>query len=153
MTRNFGTRNFRVILAASLVTVFATLFASRPAAAQSKKAVNPPGSPTNLPFSNGILVGNTLYVAGTQGTISGDIKKETSSALENIRKIVEAAGFSMGDIVAVNVYLADVKEFGAMNEVYRQMIPDPKPTRTTVGVAQLIGDARIEISAIAVKSH
>jgi len=143
----------RVVLLISLVVMSAGLIAPRPAGAQSKKAVNPPGSPTNLPFSNGILVGNTLYVAGTQGTISGDIKKETAGALDNIGKIVEAAGFSMADVVAVNVYLADVKEFGAMNEVYRQYFPDPKPTRTTVGVAQLIGGARIEISAIAVKSH
>jgi 2-iminobutanoate/2-iminopropanoate deaminase len=146
-------RYLRMLLTAFLVLVGATFLAPRPAGAQSKRAVNPPGSPTNLPFSNGIVVGNTLYVAGTQGTISGDIKKETASALENIRKIVEAAGFSMADIVAVNVYLADVKEFGAMNEVYREVVPDPKPTRTTVGVAQLIGNARIEISAIAVKSH
>ena len=136
-----------------MVVVGAAFLAPRLAGAQSKRAVNPPGSPTNLPFSNGIVVGNTLYVAGTQGTISGDIKKETASALENIRKIVEAAGFSMSDIVAVNVYLADVKEFGAMNEVYREVVPDPKPTRTTVGVAQLIGGAHIEISAIAVKGH
>ncbi|HXJ97044.1 MAG TPA: RidA family protein [Terriglobia bacterium] len=142
-----------MLLAASLVVVGAAFLAPRLAGAQSKRAVNPPGSPTNLPFSNGIVVGNTLYVAGTQGTISGDIKKETASALENIRKIVEAAGFSMSDIVAVNVYLADVKEFGAMNEVYREVVPDPKPTRTTVGVAQLIGGAHIEISAIAVKGH
>ena len=146
-------RYLRMWLAASLVVVGATFLAPRPAGAQSKKAVNPPGSPTNLPFSSGIVVGNTLYVAGTQGTISGDIKKETSSALENIRRIVEAAGFSMADIVAVNVYLADVKEFGAMNDVYREAMPDPKPTRTAVGVAQLIGNARIEISAIAVKKH
>jgi len=66
----------RVVLLISLVVMSAGLIAPRPAGAQSKKAVNPPGSPTNLPFSNGILVGNTLYVAGTQGTISGDIKKE-----------------------------------------------------------------------------
>jgi 2-iminobutanoate/2-iminopropanoate deaminase len=147
------TRYLRTLLAASLMLVGATFLAPRLAGAQSKRAVNPPGSPTNLPFSNGIVVGKTLYVAGTQGTISGDIKKETASALENIRKIVEAAGFGMADIVAVNVYLADVKEFGAMNEVYREVVPDPKPTRTTVGVAQLIGNARIEISAVAVKSH
>ena len=147
-------KSLRVLLfAASAVVVGATLLAPQPAEAQSKKAINPPGSPTNLPFSNGIVVGNTLYVAGTQGALSGDIKKETAGALENIRKIVEAAGFSMADVVAVNVYLADVKEFGAMNEVYRQVMPDPKPTRTTVGVAQLIGNARIEISAIAVKSR
>ncbi len=147
------TRYLNMLLGVSLMLLGAAFLAPRPAGAQSKRAVNPPGSPTNLPFSNGIVVGNTLYVAGTQGTISGDIKKETASALENIRKIVEAAGFTMADIVAVNVYLADVKEFGAMNEVYREVMPDPKPTRTTVGVAQLIGNARIEISAIAVKSH
>ena len=147
------TRDLRMLLAASFLVMGAIFLGPRPARAQSKRAVNPPGSPTNLPFSNGIVVGNTLYVAGTQGTISGDIKKETASALENIRKIVEAAGFNMADIVAVNVYLADVKEFGAMNEVYREVVPDPKPTRTTVGVAQLIGNARIEISAIAVKGH
>ena len=146
-------KSLRMLLVASLVVLSAMSLASQPADAKSKRAVNPPGSPTNLPFSNGIVVGNTLYVAGTQGTISGDIKKETASALDNIRKIVEAAGFKMSDIVAVNVYLADVKEFGAMNEVYREVMPDPKPTRTTVGVAQLIGNARIEISAIAVKSH
>lgn len=147
------TKYLRALLVVSLIVVGATFLAPRTAGAQSKRAVNPPGSPTNLPFSNGIVVGKTLYVAGTQGTISGDIKKETAGALENIRKIVEAAGFSMADIVAVNVYLADVKEFGAMNEVYREVMPDPKPTRTTVGVAQLIGNARIEISAVAVKSH
>lgn len=147
------TTHRKVILKAFLIVMGASLMAARAPAAQSKRTVNPPGSPTNLPFSNGIVVGNTLYVAGTQGTISGDIKKETASTLDNIRKIVEAAGFSMADVVAVNVYLADVKEFGAMNEVYRQVMPDPKPTRTTVGVAQLINGARIEISAIAVKSH
>jgi 2-iminobutanoate/2-iminopropanoate deaminase len=147
------TRYLRLIGAASLVVLGAGLLAPRPAVAQSKRAVNPPGSATGLPFSNGIVVGNTLYVAGTQGTLSGDIKKETASALENIRKIVESAGFSMADVVAVNVYLADVKEFPAMNEVYRQYFPAPKPTRTTVGVAALIGNARVEISAIAVKSR
>lgn len=145
-------RYLRLMLAICLV-VGAELVAFRPAEARSKRAVNPPGSPTNLPFSNGIVVGKALYVAGTQGTISGDIKQETGSALEKIRKIVEAAGFSMADVVAVNVYLADVTQFGAMNEVYRQYFPDPKPTRTTVGVAALVGGAHIEISAIAVKSH
>lgn len=117
----------RLILAVSVAAVGLAQAAPRPAGAQSKRAVNPPGSPANLPFSNGIIAGNTLYVAGTQGTISGDIKKETAGALDNIRRIVEAAGFSMADVVSVNVYLADVKEFGAMNEVYRQYFPDPSP--------------------------
>jgi 2-iminobutanoate/2-iminopropanoate deaminase len=121
-------------------------------AGQSKRAVNPPGTPAGLPFSNGIVVGNTLYVAGTEGTVSGDIRKETRSALENIRKVVEAAGFSMADVVAVTVYLADIQDFAAMNEVYKEFFPDPKPVRATVQVAALVNHARIEISAIAVKS-
>lgn len=120
------------------------------AAAQHRRAVNPPGTPQGLPFSNGIQAGNTLYVAGTQSNARGDIKAETRGALENIRKIVEAAGFSMADVVSVNVYLADVKDFAAMNEVYKTFFPDPKPTRTTVQVAGLVNGARIEISAIAV---
>lgn len=114
------------------------------------QAVNPPGTPRGLPFSNGIRAGNTLYVAGTQSNARGDIQEETRGALENIKKIVQAAGFSMADVVSVNVYLADVHDFAAMNDVYKTFFPDPKPTRTTVQVAGLVNSARIEISAIAV---
>ena len=58
----------------------------------------------------------------------------------------------MSDIVSVTVYLADIKEFPDMNKVYKSVMPDPKPTRATVQVAGLVNNARIEISAIAVKS-
>jgi 2-iminobutanoate/2-iminopropanoate deaminase len=123
---------------------------------QKARAINPPGSQEGLPFSNGILVGNTLYVAGTEGTdshgkLEPGIEAQTRAALGSIRKIVEAAGMTMGDVVAVNVYLADIQEFGKMNSVYKGFFQNPMPTRTTVQVAGLVNGARIEISAIAVK--
>ena len=124
--------------------------------AEQVRAVNPPGTPEGLPFSNGILVGNTLYVAGTQGTdangkLEPDIESQTRAALQLIQKIVEGGGMTMGNVVAVNVYLSDINEFGKMNGVYKTFFPDPKPTRTTVQVAKLVNGAKIEISAIAVK--
>lgn len=120
------------------------------------RAINPPGMGEGLPFSNGILAGHTLFVAGQQGLDNGKLRSggigpETQATLENIRKVLNAAGYDMKDVVAVNVYLADVHEFGDMNNVYKTFFPDPKPTRTTVQVAALINNARVEISAIAVK--
>jgi 2-iminobutanoate/2-iminopropanoate deaminase len=64
---------------------------------------------------------------------------------------VEAAGFSMSDVVAVNVYLARISDFAEMNKVYTIFIPDPEPTRTTIQAARLVNDGRIEVCAVAVK--
>src|SRR5579875_2574853 len=113
---------------------------------------------TGLPFSDGIVVGNTLYIAGQQGAdqsgklVAGGIGPQTRAALETIETVVKKAGFQMSDVVAVNVYLADIHDFAAMNEVYKTFFPNPKPTRTTVQVAALVNGARIEISAIAVRT-
>jgi 2-iminobutanoate/2-iminopropanoate deaminase len=123
--------------------------------AQEKKAINL-SSAQGLPFSDGILVGNTLYLAGQQGTdatgkLEEGISEQTRAALETIRKVVTRAGFSLKDVVTVNVYLSDVHDFGAMNKVYATFFPDPKPTRTTIQAAALVNGAKIEISAIAVR--
>jgi 2-iminobutanoate/2-iminopropanoate deaminase len=123
-----------------------------------KRAINPPGTEEGLPFSNGILAGNTLYVAGQEGLDNGKLRPggigpETQAALENIKKIVEAAGLQMSDVVSVTVYMADIAEFGEMNKVYKTFFPAPRPARATVQVAALVGNARVEISAIAVKSR
>lgn len=110
-----------------------------------------------LPFSDGIVVGNTLYISGQQGTDehgklkSGGVSEQTQATLENIARIVKQAGFQLKDIVAVNVYLADINDFADMNKVYKSFLPDPKPTRTTIQAAGLVNHAKIEISAIAVK--
>ncbi len=145
------------ITAAELILVFmAVLTVSSTSAAQEKRVIKLPGT-EGLPFSDGVIAGNTLYVAGQEGTddngklAGGGIAPEAQAALANIEKIVKSAGFEMKDIVSVTVYLADIHEFGDMNKVYRSVMPDPKPARATVQVAALVNNARIEISAIAVK--
>jgi 2-iminobutanoate/2-iminopropanoate deaminase len=125
--------------------------------AQQHKGVNL-SSQHGLPFSDGIVAGNTLYIAGQQGAdasgklVAGGIGPETTATLENIQKVLKAAGFELKDVVSVTVYLADIHEFGEMNQVYKGVMPDPKPARATVQVAALVNNARVEISAIAVKS-
>jgi 2-iminobutanoate/2-iminopropanoate deaminase len=115
------------------------------------------GAGKGLPFSDGVIAGKTLYVAGQEGSdekgklAAGGIAAETKAALENIQKVVKAAGFEMSDIVSVTVYLADIQEFGDMNKVYKEIIPDPKPARATIQAAALVNNARIEISVVAVK--
>ena len=126
-------------------------------AAADHQVVNLPGQ-ESLPLSGGVVaVGKTLYVSGEQGTdasgkvVAGGITAETKAALANIEKIVKAAGFDLKDIVSVTVYLADVREFSDMNAVYRGFLPDPKPARASTQVGALVNNARIEISAIAVR--
>ena len=132
------------------------LLAAMSAYGQQKRVI---GGQTGLPYSDGVVVGNTLYIAGQEGEDengklkAGGIATETRGALENLAKIVKAAGFELKDVVSVTVYLADLKEFDAMNKVYREFMPDPKPARATVQVVRLVNDARIEISAIAVKQQ
>ncbi len=140
----------------ALFAILGAAVAARPCHAQEHKAINL--SPQRgLPFSDGIIAGNTVYVAGQEGTdasdklVAGGIGPETQAALDNIQKVLKAAGFELKDIVSVTVYLADIHEFPDMNKVYKTVMPDPKPARATVQVAALVNNARVEISAIAVK--
>lgn len=124
--------------------------------AQEKKAISVSSNKT-LPFSDGIVAGNTLYVAGQEGIddsgklVPGGIAPETKAALDNIEKVLKAAGYGMKDLASVTVYLADIKDFPEMNKVYRSMVPEPRPVRATIQAAALVGDARVEVAAIAVK--
>ena len=115
------------------------------------------GFTKGMPFSEGYVAGNTLYVAGqqgpdAQGKVTGtDITLQTTNTIAAIEKVVKKAGFQMTDIVSVTVYITDLNDVPKMNDVYKKLMPDPKPARATVQVAGLIGGAKIEISAIAVK--
>lgn len=115
------------------------------------------GFKSGMPFSEGYIAGNTLYVAGQQGPDSNgkvtgtDITLQTTNAIAAVKKVVQEAGFQMTDIVSVTVYVTDLGDVPKMNDVYKKLMPDPKPARATVQVAGLIGGAKIEISAIAVK--
>jgi 2-iminobutanoate/2-iminopropanoate deaminase len=108
-------------------------------------------------FSDGYIAGKTLFVAGQQGPDSSgklaglDISAQTENTIAAIERVVKKAGFQMTDVKSVTVYITDLSDVPKMNEVYKKLMPNPKPTRATVQVAGLIGGARIEISAIAVK--
>lgn len=155
MTSVNQSKPVRIFLFVALMMLCASLCVL-PASAQEHKAVNLSAT-RGLPFSDGIVVGNTLYIAGQEGTdasdklAAGGIGPETTAALENIQKVLKEAGFQLKDVVSVTVYLADIHEFPDMNKVYKSVMPDPKPARATVQVAALVNGARIEISAIAVK--
>jgi 2-iminobutanoate/2-iminopropanoate deaminase len=152
MTTQKQISRFFILALAIGLTILSTQFAH----AQEHQAVNLSNA-KGLPFSDGIVVGNTLYVAGQEGTddsgklVTGGIAAEATAALGNIQKVIKAAGFDLKDIVTVTVYLADIHEFGDMNKVYKSVLPDPKPARATIQAAALVNNARIEISAIAVK--
>jgi 2-iminobutanoate/2-iminopropanoate deaminase len=143
----------RAVLGCALAAVVGTC-----AYGQEHKPINV-GTAHGLPFSDGILAGNTLYIAGQGGDdeagqlVPGGIVAETKVTLTNVEKVLKAAGLGMKDIVSVTIYLADMKDFAAMNGVYKDVMPDPKPVRTTVQVAGLLNSARIEMTAIAVKGR
>jgi 2-iminobutanoate/2-iminopropanoate deaminase len=108
------------------------------------------------PYSQAIVAGNTIYVAG-QGPFDPKTRKMAATfdeqavqAFENIKAIVESAGATLGDVVKVNVYLADLSNFARMNDVYKRYFVEPYPARATVG-AQLLGGMGIEVECIAVK--
>jgi len=128
-----------------------TVCISRSAFAQNKAIDFTKG----MPFSEGFVAGNTLYVAGqqgpdAQGKVTGtDITLQTTNAIAAVKKVIEHAGFKMTDVVTV--YVTDLNDVKKMNDVYIKLMPDPKPARATVQVAGLIGGAKIEMSAIAVK--
>jgi 2-iminobutanoate/2-iminopropanoate deaminase len=109
------------------------------------------------PFSKAVKANGFLFVSGnvavdtqTGARGQGDIKDQTRLVLQNLKKIVEDAGSTFEDVVRVNVYLTDIKDFSGMNEVYKQFFPDSPPTRTTVGVKELSSpEFIVEIDLIA----
>ena len=115
-----------------------------------------PGTPVAGPYSPGVKVGNLLFVSGQvskPGT--ADIKEQTRSALDNVKKVVEAAGGSVSSIVKTTVFLTNFKDFGKMNRIYKQFFEDNGvtekfPARSTVEVSNLVAEGLIiEIDAIA----
>jgi 2-iminobutanoate/2-iminopropanoate deaminase len=111
------------------------------------------------PYSQAIRVGNTLYLAGqialdpatNQMIADRSIEAETRQVLDNLKAVVEAAGFRMSDIVSTTVFMADLNEFGRMNTVYATYFPQNPPARATVQAARLPRDVKVEIAAIAAR--
>lgn len=104
------------------------------------------------PYSPAIVQGGTVYVAG-QGPSDpkAEIRDATRQTLDKVKAILEAAGSSLEKVSKVNVYLADLNNFAAMNEVYRTYFKEPYPARTTIQAAALPGGIPIEIDCVAAK--
>jgi 2-iminobutanoate/2-iminopropanoate deaminase len=123
------------------------------------KKINTEKAPAAIgPYSQAVVAGNMIYLSGQIGLepksgklADGGIAGETKQALENIKAVLLAAGSDIASVVSVTVYLADMNEFAAMNEVYAAYFKEPYPARATVAVKNLPKNARVEISAIAVK--
>ncbi|HEV2750028.1 MAG TPA: Rid family detoxifying hydrolase [Gemmatimonadales bacterium] len=137
----------------ALVTVvFAPLLA-----AQQRQVLHGPGEVSGLPFSMAVRVGNMLYLSGQIGNVPGTreladtgIAGQTRQALENIKTVLAAAGSSLDRAVKCTVFLADIKDYAAMNAVYATFFPKDPPARSTVAGSGLALGARVEIECMAV---
>jgi 2-iminobutanoate/2-iminopropanoate deaminase len=108
------------------------------------------------PYSQAVRAGGLLFVAGqipldpvTGDLVGGDVVAQARRVLDNIGAVLKAGDLSFADVVRTTVFLADMNDFAAMNEVYGAYFPPPYPARATVQVARLPRDVRIEIDAIA----
>lgn len=124
-----------------------------------KKIIHTEKAPAALgPYSQAIEVNGTLYVSGqipfvpeTMTLVSDCVKAQTKQSLENIKAILEAAGYAFKDVVRAGVFIKDMNDFAAVNEVYAEYLGDVKPARACVEVARLPKDVKVEIEVIAVK--
>jgi 2-iminobutanoate/2-iminopropanoate deaminase len=111
----------------------------------------------HLPFSSGVVVGNTLYIAGTTG-VGPDTKgpvtveQEARMAMDQIKQVVEQAGMTMDDIVQLQVYCTDLANYNAFNGVYSTYFHGDFPARAFIGTSNLLFGARFEVMGIAVRS-
>ena len=112
--------------------------------------------PARVPLSQAIKAGDWIFVSGQLGNdphtcrlAEGGIGPETRQVCENLKAVLEAAGSSLDRVVKVTIYMADLGELMAMNEVFSRYFPVDPPARTTFGCSALVGGARVEIEAIA----
>jgi 2-iminobutanoate/2-iminopropanoate deaminase len=125
-----------------------------------RQVVTAPDAPKAMgAYSPAIKAGNLLFISGqipvdplTGNLIQGDIAAQAEQVMKNLTALLRAAGASFTNVVRTTVYLADMNDFAAMNEVYSRYIIDPPPARATVQVARLPRDVKIEVDAIAVLS-
>ncbi len=124
----------------------------------SKSAVRTESAPApfqGAPYNQAIVANGLVFVSGqgpldtTGALVGGGIAAETQQTFDNLAAILEAAGSSLDKVVKASVFMVDLGEFAAMNEVYKERMPAPHPARTTVQAAALPGGIRVEIDVIA----
>ena len=124
-----------------------------------KQVINTSAAPTAIgPYSQAIQVGNLVYTSGqipinpaTNSFVEGGIKEQTRQSLSNVQAILKEAGLNMGNVIKTTVFMADMNDFAAMNEVYAEFFAAPYPARSAVAVKTLPKGALVEIEVIAAK--
>jgi len=122
-----------------------------------KQPVSSPNAPKAIgPYSQAVRAGQLLFASGQIPTdpatgviVDGDVADQTRRVFDNLGAVLKAANLSFADVVRTTVFLADMNDFAAMNEVYGKYFSEPYPARATVQVARLPKDARVEIDLIA----
>ncbi len=130
-----------------------------PTAPTRREIVASPNAPAAIgPYSQAILAGNTLYCSGqiafvpeTGELLQGDIEAETARVLDNLGAVLRAGGMTYDNVVICTVYLADINDYGQVNEVYARYFSESPPARAAIEVSALPRGARVEISCVAVR--
>ncbi len=144
-----------------LVLLSLLLFTTNISLAETVEYLSSPAAKKmDLPFSEAVRVGDTLYLSGQLGNkpgtfelVSGGVSAETAQTLENIKATLKRHGSSMQELVKCTIFLADINEWPAMNEVYKTFFTEHYPARSAVAGSGLALDARVEIECIAAKSN
>jgi 2-iminobutanoate/2-iminopropanoate deaminase len=125
-----------------------------------KTAISTPKAKAVGPYSMAIAAGDFVYLSGqtpmdpaTGKLVEADIAAETKQCLENLKNVLEAGGLTFANVVKSNVFLTNMGDFAAMNEMYKTYFPEPYPARSTVAVAALPLGARVEIELVAYKGN
>ena len=144
-------------LALVLMAGFAVLTVEETRGATEHKFMNVPGRSDNNPYSNAVLVGDTLYLAGAigidpaTGAPPPKIEDEVKIVMDSMKARLEMAGMSMSDLVMVNIHCPDLSLYGAFNDVYRTYFDDHFPARAFLGSGPLLANGHFELTGIAVK--
>jgi len=149
--------NHRIACFVFVLGLFAGCSATTARAPLQPEFLNTPQAlERGLPFSEAVRAGDLLFLAGQIGNdratgrpVAGGIKAEARQALEHIKNVLERNGSSLADVVKCTVFLADVAEWGAFNEVYKQFFGQPYPARSALGANGLALGARVEVECIA----
>ncbi|MDR1835251.1 MAG: RidA family protein [Fusobacteriaceae bacterium] len=124
-----------------------------------KRVIQTENAPAALgPYSQAIEANGTIYVSGqvpfipaTMTLVSEEIQAQTKQSLENVKAILESAGYSLNDVVKATVFIKNMDDFAKVNEVYNEYLGNVKPARACVEVARLPKDVKVEIEVVAVK--
>lgn len=141
---------------ASSIVFALALLAGVQAQAQERRVIQLPGALEGLPFSSAVQVGEVIYLSGQIGLkpgsrelVAGGVGPETRQTLEHIKNVLEYAGSSLDRVVKCTVFLLDIADYSAMNEVYASFFPEDPPARSTVAGSGLALGAKVEIECIA----